>query len=29
VKQERVAALSKQDPVLGEAVKELDLELLE
>ncbi len=29
VKQERVAALSKQDPVLGAAVEALDLELLE
>ncbi|HYW50756.1 MAG TPA: hypothetical protein VE861_09130, partial [Gemmatimonadaceae bacterium] len=29
VKQERVAALSKQDPVLGAAVAALDLELLE
>ena len=29
VKQERVAALSKQDPVLGAAVDALDLELLE
>ena len=29
VKQERVASLSKQDPVLGAAVEALDLELLE
>ncbi|MCC7055078.1 MAG: DNA polymerase III subunit gamma/tau [Gemmatimonadaceae bacterium] len=29
VKQERVAALSKQDPLLGAAVEALDLELLE
>jgi len=29
VKLERVAALSKQDPVLGAAVEALDLELLE
>jgi hypothetical protein len=29
VKQERVASLSRQDPVLGAAVDALDLELLE
>ncbi len=29
VKQERVAALSKQDPILGAAVEALDLELME